>query len=752
MGESVGKLASQAWRWLGTWVIAFCICLAAGGVAVSGLLLPLSLSFRDTTFSLFQRPASGDVVVVHMDSRSIRELRTWPWPRSHYGQVVDRLNEAGADMIAFDVDFSSPSDAEGDKAFAAAIERAAGKVLLASHVQPLSAENPQLTITLPMDMLLENALWGDVNVMPPKGLARVASVSRLYSPDEPRPSFSAIIAQNGPMPASEFVIDYSIDRRTIPFLSFIDVMNGRFDPERVRGKRIIVGATAIELGDRVSVPLWGVIPGVEVNAIIAETLMQGRILTDTGLAGQLALIILMALLLNPKRMRWGVATVTLGLSLSIGLAIAVSLGAFVGFGYLMDPLPAVVASLACVFSCGVLELASRNRAVMRERSTSNMRQAMITKIVEDSSDGILVVRDNGRIELCNEQAAALLNITRKALTGRAVQDYLPTYDQLEAPASSDPDATRTGELKLDGANGAVMIELFVRRTHLGSLDKKDMLGTRHLDIYTLRDVTAVRMARAAELRAQEERLTAERAKTNFVANMSHELRTPLNSIIGFSELLANEMLGPVEQRAYVEHADIVVKSSHQLLAVVNNVIDVARLDNDLVQVSISEIGLSDVVDSSISLVKALSVYKRHDIRVDLAPDATLALTDGRLLRQVVYNLLSNAVKFSPEGSEVRLAVSVEQADLLLEVEDHGCGINAQELPRLAGLFSHAESAFNREHDGLGVGLYLVKRCLEKLGGRLSFKSTVGEGTLVRVVLPGAAVGQVEAVAFAGAAE
>lgn len=747
----MGKITGRIGVWFRSWVIALCICAAVTGIAMSGLVQPLSLSFRDFWFSVFQRPASGEIVVVHMDSRSIQALRSWPWPRSHYGKVVDRLNDAGADMIAFDVDFSSPSRPEEDAAFAAAIERAAGKVLLASHVQPLSADRPELTITLPLDIFLENALWGDVNVMPPKGLARVASVARLYSPDEPRPSFAAIIAQNGPMPASEFVIDYSIDRRSLPNLSFVDVMNGRFDPALVKGKRVVIGATAIELGDRVSVPIWGVIPGVEVNALIAESLMQRRILQDMGLAGQVALILLVVIMMNPSRILWGFRSVALPACFSVSVSVSISVSLFLIAGLLVDALPSIVAVVACVFASGLMELSSRSNAVMRERSTSSMRQAMITRIVEDSSDGILVVKDTGRIELCNDQAARLLNITRKTLTGRPVRNYLPVYDDLALPAAGEDEATREGELLLDGAGGEAVIELHVRRTNLGGLAASDVLGTRHLDTYTLRDVTAVRMARQAELMAQEERLAAERAKSNFVANMSHELRTPLNAIIGFSELLAKEMLGPVEQRVYVEHADIVVKSSHQLLAVVNNVIDVARLDSDAVQVSIAEVSVSDVVDAAVDLVKALSVYKRHDIRVLIAPEASLILTDTRLLRQVAYNLLSNAVKFSPEESVVSLSVWLEGADAIVEVEDHGCGIDEEALPRLSDLFSHAESAFNRQHDGLGVGLYLVKRCLEKLNGRLSFKTAVGVGTKVRVVLPDAAVVQANAISFAGAA-
>ena len=153
----MGRVVRRAGLWLRGSLLAFLICLAMTAVALSGLLNPLSLALRDFWFGVFERPASGEIVLVHMDSRTIQELRNWPWPRSRYGQVVDRLNDAGADLIAFDVDFSSPSKPEEDKAFAKAIERAAGKVLLASLVQPLSADRRELTMSMPLDMFLENA-------------------------------------------------------------------------------------------------------------------------------------------------------------------------------------------------------------------------------------------------------------------------------------------------------------------------------------------------------------------------------------------------------------------------------------------------------------------------------------------------------------------------------------------------------------------------------------------------------------------
>ncbi len=729
----------RAGRWLrerSSAAVILCITML---LSVSGVLSPLSLSLRDLWFKTFDRPATGEVVVVQIDTRSLAELDTWPWPRGRHADLLDRLREAGAEIVAFDVDFSSSSVQAEDEALARAIQRAAGKVVLASLVQPTGGPNPTLVETQPIAALRPEALIGNANILAERGLAREASLSVMAPDGQSRPTLAALVGQVRQDENWLFSIDHSVALESIPHLSYVDVLRGRFDPSVIAGKRIIIGATAVELGDRVSVPVHGVIAGVELQALIAESILQDRMLRDAGVAGQLLLALATLLVLRPWQMRWEHKSVALPCVLVLGGLAATSAGAFAVAGWHLDPLAAGVAMACSVALAGARELASRSRTVMRERSTSTLRQMMISLIVEDSSDGIVVVRDNGKIELCNDQAARLLGVTRKTLTGRTVSGFLPAFDALAVPEDVDANPMRNCDLKLEGPSGGFVVELSVRRTRVDGIERNEALGTTYLDIYTLRDVTTVRKARAAEERAQEEKLLAERAKSNFVANMSHELRTPLNAIIGFSEMLASEILGPVEQRAYVEHAEIVVRSSHHLLAVVNNVIDVARLDSDMLEVSHEVFALGDVVDSASDLVKVLTTFKDHQIRASIAPDVSHVISDQRLLKQVIYNLLSNAVKFSSEGSTVSCMAWRENENLVIEIEDQGCGIDATALPRLAELFGHAESAFTRPHDGLGVGLYLVKRCLEKLNGRLSFQTSRGEGTRVRVVVPDALV-------------
>ena len=728
-------LLSVTRQWRDEFVIFSFVALLSG----AGFLSLLSDFTADFGFQVLRRPATGNVVIVQIDAKSLKLLNHWPWPRSQHGLLTDRLVEAGADTIAIDIDFSSPSSPREDAALAAAIMRADGRVVLPSFAQFASTNASDVVETLPIEALRGSALVGNANFFAPRGIVRRANLGIETLKGEFQPSFTSLLSQVELASAQPFDIDYSIDLKTIPRLSYVDVLNGSFNPNIIRGRRVIVGATAIELGDRVSVPVYGLVAGVELQALIADSILQGRVFTNAGWIGQFLLIGIVVGYFRPGNRNWSNGRIVRSSAiLGLGL-IVVWLGALEFATLVIDPVSGFVAISCSLLFVGMREFSSRSVTVMRERTTSSLRRMMIELIVEESSDGVVVVGQSGRVELCNEQAACLLSTTRKALSGRSVDGHLPRFDAIAIESGQAANASRRCDLPLEGAGNQLVVELTVRRTHLPVIAGVDEQHAVSIDVYTLRDVTALRRARAAELRAQEERLFAERAKNNFIANMSHELRTPLNAIIGFSDMLAAEMLGAVEVRAYVEHADIVSKSGHHLLALINNVLDVARLDSTVADVEISDFEFCEVADPIVVLLKRLRDYKDQVIEISTGPEASSLSCDHKVLKQILYNLLSNAVKFSPNGSLVKLSTWIDGADFHFEVADQGEGLDKSILPHVTDLFGHAESGFIRRHDGVGVGLYLVKRCLEKLNGRLSFERNGNSGTRARVILPGAAL-------------
>jgi EAL domain-containing protein (putative c-di-GMP-specific phosphodiesterase class I)/CHASE2 domain-containing sensor protein len=274
-------------------ILALGLVLALAA-SISGAGLALDQALDSIRFGLTKRSASGDLVVVEMDAASVSSIQTWPWPRRHYAAVVDRLREAGASSIVFDVDLSSASTPQDDAALAAAITRAQGLVVLPTFTQLRGSGDRRTIDTLPPPALREHAALASVNMVPDSdGLIRRAPMGTITN-GTPRPSLSALIAGRSGAADTFYPIDFSIDPWTLPRLSFVAVRDGRFDQAAVRGKQVLIGATAIEMGDRYTTPRWGVRPGVVIQALGAETLMRG-----IPIEGSPVLALLLAALLAP---------------------------------------------------------------------------------------------------------------------------------------------------------------------------------------------------------------------------------------------------------------------------------------------------------------------------------------------------------------------------------------------------------------------------------------------------------------------
>lgn len=247
------------------------------GILLTALPIGAALdrAISPARFAVVHRVASDKMLVVEMDAKSALAIKRWPWSRAYYAAVVDRLRTAGAAAILFDVDLSSSSDAAGDAAFAAALDRADGMVVLPTFGQSANLKDQRTIDALPIPQFRPHAALASVSIRPdPDGQVRSMPFGTITA-GTPRPSLSAYIAQRSGTTDTDFPIDMSIDPATIPRLSFIDVRNGVFDPALIRGRSVLIGATAIEMGDRYGTSLWGVVPGVFVQALAAETLLRG---------------------------------------------------------------------------------------------------------------------------------------------------------------------------------------------------------------------------------------------------------------------------------------------------------------------------------------------------------------------------------------------------------------------------------------------------------------------------------------------
>ena len=239
------------------------------------------------------------------------------------------------------------------------------------------------------------------------------------------------------------------------------------------------------------------------------------------------------------------------------------------------------------------------------------------------------------------------------------------------------------------------------------------------------------------LRSSERRAElANRAKSEFLANMSHELRTPLNAILGFTEILKEEMLGPLGIGKYVEYATDIHSSAEHLLGLINDILDLSKIESGNDALLEEDICIREVVDAVMILVKGRAHDSRIEVLADLPDDLPTLCADKRKLKQILVNLLTNALKFSPSGSVVR--VSARRSDdggFELEVADTGIGMKAEDIPRALSPFGQLDSALSRRTEGTGLGLPLTSQLVELHGGYLEVFSTVGEGTTVVARFP-----------------
>ena len=223
-----------------------------------------------------RRSASGDIVVVELDARSLEEVARWPWPRRDYARMVRQLRRAGAERIAFDVEFSTPTNPEDDRAFAEALREAGGRVVLPALTQTAGSGSVGWVDSLPIPILRQSAMLAAVNVRPDADGQVLTMPLAMVVDGVPRPSLPALFADRAGASGEDVPIDFAIDPGSIPRLSAADLLAGRVEPGRLAGKSVMIGATAVQLGDRYPIPGHGVTPGVVIQALAAETMRSAR--------------------------------------------------------------------------------------------------------------------------------------------------------------------------------------------------------------------------------------------------------------------------------------------------------------------------------------------------------------------------------------------------------------------------------------------------------------------------------------------
>jgi two-component system cell cycle sensor histidine kinase PleC len=247
---------------------------------------------------------------------------------------------------------------------------------------------------------------------------------------------------------------------------------------------------------------------------------------------------------------------------------------------------------------------------------------------------------------------------------------------------------------------------------------------------------AIELADLAEKYSREKTRAEEanQTKSKFLANMSHELRTPLNAIIGFSEIMESGMFGSLGSEKYQEYCHDILTSGHYLLEVINDILDMSKIEAGRMKLDKEVLDLSKTLAESLRVVSGRADDKNLDLDAEIDGPISI-VADRRATKQIIVNLLSNAVKFTPDGGRIIVRSRQVEDSIVLLIADTGIGIAPQSLRRLGRPFEQVESQLTKTYHGSGLGLAIARSLTNLHGGSMRLRSKLGSGTVVRVTLP-----------------
>ena len=392
--------------------------------------------------------------------------------------------------------------------------------------------------------------------------------------------------------------------------------------------------------------------------------------------------------------------------------------------------------------------------VTEERLAQARAQAAENRLRDaiDSVSEAFVLWDRlGRLQLCNQNFRTFFSLEPRILKPGASRESVARFAQL-AIRQEHPSPLGKGVREAE-LNDGRWLQISERRTAEGGL------VVTAIDISAIKQQEAVRrkneealqgavhdlqnsQEQLAELarKYEAEKIRAEganQAKSEFLANMSHELRTPLNAINGFSEIMVNQLFGQLGDKRYVEYAQDILNSGQHLLALINDILDMAKIEAGKLNIKFEPIQLDELIEDAARLMRNRADAAGLELAIE-AQNLPEIEADYRAVKQVLLNLLSNAIKFTPRGGKVTVSTALEMGAggerVRVKVHDTGIGISEQDMHRLAKPFEQIESQLSKTQQGSGLGLALTKSLVEMHSGQLDIESEPGKGTTVSFTL------------------
>ena len=446
--------------------------------------------------------------------------------------------------------------------------------------------------------------------------------------------------------------------------------------------------------------------------------------------------------LSGDRRILGFATLAAGLGLAI-------LGTAAWFGYTRPaepgPLSPIILGLigAMTATAYAAAMAMAMAAQLVQKRSENAvlpGDELYRLLVDNVSDMITRHDEKGRVLFASLGAKQLLGEPTQKVLGDGLFERVHVADRpayltalSQCLANNAPTAV---ELRVRHAGGIETARYVWAEMHCRPMRGAHGAGLKRLSIVAVtRDISDRKNQEAELVRTRDEADSANRIKTQFLANMSHELRTPLNSIMGFSEILNRELFGSLGEGRYRDYAHLIHESGEHLLNVVNDILDISKIETGKFKIVKEPVDLASLVESCCDVMRHTAEQKQLTLMVEVAPVLPALAADRRACKQMLLNVISNAIKFTNPGGSVRVSARALNGTVEIAVTDNGVGIAAAELPKLGNPFVQASNSRDASCEGAGLGLSVVKGLAKLHGGKLELRSTLGKGTTATITLP-----------------
>jgi PAS domain S-box-containing protein len=359
-------------------------------------------------------------------------------------------------------------------------------------------------------------------------------------------------------------------------------------------------------------------------------------------------------------------------------------------------------------------------------------------LFESNIDPIMTTDPSGIITDVNRQMELLTSCTRDELIGSSFKNYFTDLQRAQESIKLVLSQKQIIDYELTAIarDGKETVVSFNATTFYDRDRKLQGMFAAARDVTERKRQDQVLQEKNVELEsAKSVAEKANLAKSEFLANMSHELRTPLNSVIGFSEVLQEQMFGPINEKQQ-EYVKSILTSGRHLLSLINDILDISKVELGKMELKLSSFSLWETLDNSMMMLREKALKGGIDLHTDITPENDIDIVaDQMKLKQILYNLLSNAVKFSSAGGKVNVSAVRAGDSIEITVADSGMGIKQDNIPKLFQAFTQLESVYTKEFEGTGLGLAMSRQLVELHGGKIWVESEIGAGSRFSFTIP-----------------